>query len=467
MKPKTRRTLKKVFLNVTAGLFALIFTGNVIAGENAGQINQVLGTKTSETISTLPAGQEEGYARYFESNFSSIAELKAAGEAKVREVEGEGIVLLKNENGVLPIPATTKKIVVLGENAIKPMAVGGNSSSLKARYEISPLDGIREAFPEAEVIYERAYQGDPAVTGYNYSTYDISDARSPEQLLADALAAVKGADRVIFVGGLNKSKFQDCEGRDRQEYGLPYGQDEVISAIADSHPDMIYVNVSGSPVAMPWIDKVHAVVQAWYLGSETGHALADVLSGKVNPSGKLPFTFPVRLEDGPIKTGRQYPGIAPEEGEKYWQEEYTEGLYVGYRWYDVQNIKPLFAFGHGLAYTTFEYGQATLSSRRFRGDKVTVSIPVTNTGKVAGGEVIQVYVSDREASLDRPVKELKGFDKVYLEPGQTRTVKIELDRRALSFFDPEKHEWIAEKGDFDILIGSASDDIRTSVKLTL
>ena len=178
-------------------------------------------------------------------------------------------------------------------------------------------------------------------------------------------------------------------------------------------------------------------------------------------------TFPVRLEDGPIKTERQYPGIAPEEGEIIWQEEYTEGLYVGYRWYDAQKIMPLFAFGHGLSYTTFEYGQAKLSSRRFRGDKVIVSIPVTNTGKVAGAEVIQVYVSDREASVERPVKELKGFDKVYLEPGQTRTVKIELDRRALSFYDPEKHEWIAEKGDFDILVGSASDDIRTSVKLTL
>lgn len=207
------------------------------------------------------------------------------------------------------------------------------------------------------------------------------DVRSPEQLLADALAAVKGADRVIFVGGLNKSKFQ-----------------------------------------------------AWYLGSETGHALSAVLSGKVNPSGKLPFTFPVRLEDGPIKSARQYPGIAPADGEKYWQEEYTEGLYVGYRWYEAQNIRPLFAFGHGLSYTAFEYGQAKLSSRRFHGDKVTVSIPVTNTGKVAGAEVVQVYVSDR---------------------------------RALSFFDPVKHEWVAEEGDFDILIGSASDDIRTSVKLTL
>lgn len=390
-----------------------------------------------------------------------------AHSADARRIAEEGIVLLKNENAVLPIPASAKKIVVLGENAIKPMAVGGNSSSLKARYEISPLDGIREAFPEAKVIYERAYQGDPTVKGYNYGTYDITDARSAEQLLADALAAVKGADYVIFVGGLNKSKFQDCEGRDRTQYGLPYGQDDVISAIAESYPDMIYVNISGSPVAMPWIDKVRAVVQAWYLGSETGHALADILSGKVNPSGKLPFTFPVRLDDGPIKTERQYPGIAPDEGEKIWQEEYTEGLYVGYRWYDAQKIMPLFAFGHGLSYTTFEYGRAKLSSRRFRGDKVAVSIPVTNTGKVAGAEVIQVYVSDREASVERPVKELKGFDKVYLEPGQTRTVKIELDRRALSFYDPEKHEWTAEKGDFDILVGSASDDIRTSVKLTL
>ncbi len=383
--------------------------------------------------------------------------------ADARRIGGEGIVLLKNEDAVLPVKASARKIVVLGENAIKPMAVGGSSSSLKARYEVSPLEGIRSAFPDAEVVYERAYQGEPTIKGYNYSLYDITDPRPAEKLLEDALAALEGADYVIFVGGLNKAKGQDCEGRDRTEYGLPYGQDTVIEAIADAFPGLIYVNVSGSPVAMPWLDKVPAAVQAWYLGSETGNALADVLSGKVNPSGKLPFTFPRKLEDCPIKTETQYPGIEGEDG--IWQEEYSEGIYVGYRWYEARNIEPLFAFGHGLSYTTFEFGKAKLSSRKFNGNSVTVSVPVTNTGSVAGAEVVQVYVSDLKASVDRPVKELKGFDKVYLEPGETKTVKIELDRRAFSFFDADLHEWVAEKGDFDILVGSASNDIRTSVKL--
>lgn len=379
----------------------------------------------------------------------------------------EGIVLLKNDNAVLPVSADARKIVVLGENAIKPMAVGGSSSSLKARYELSPLEGIKAAFPDAEVVYERAYQGEPTIKGYNYSLYDLTDPRPAEQMLADALAAVQDADYVIFFGGLNKAKYQDCEGRDRLDYTLPYGQDAVVEALAAVRSDLIYVNVSGSPVAMPWIAKVSAAVQAWYLGSETGNALADVLSGKVNPSGKLPFTFPASLGDCPIRTELQYPGIAPEEEKGIWEQEYTEGIYVGYRWYEAQNIKPLFAFGHGLSYTTFEYGEASLSSKRFHGNGVTVSVPVTNTGKVAGAEVVQVYVSDLEASVDRPVKELKGFAKVYLEPGQTKTVKVELDKRAFSFFDVARHEWVAEEGDFDILVGAASDDIRTRVRMKM
>lgn len=387
--------------------------------------------------------------------------------ADARAIADAGIVLLKNDGEVLPMKQAPARIVVLGENAIKPMAVGGSSSSLKARYEVSILDGIRAAFPESEVIYERAYQGEPTIKGYNYSLYDITDPRTAEELLADALAAVRDADYVIFAGGLNKAKNQDCEGRDRLEYGLPYGQDAVIDSLAAVRNDIIFINVSGSPVAMPWIDKVPAVLQAWYLGSETGNALADVLTGKVNPSGKLPFTFPVSYGDCPIKTDLQYPGIAPEEEKGIWQEEYTEGIYVGYRWYEANGIKPLFAFGHGLSYTTFEYGDVKLSSRNMSGDSVTASVSVTNTGKVPGAETVQLYVSDVEASVDRPVKELKGFSKVYLEPGQTRTVKFKLTRRDLSFFDAAQHCWVAEKGEFEIIAAAASDDVRSSARLWL
>lgn len=385
--------------------------------------------------------------------------------ADCRKIGSEGIVLLKNENNVLPLKADAKKIVVLGENAIRPMVAGGSSSSLKTKREVSPLDGIRNAFPEAEILYERAYVGEVKLTGnYNYGLYDLSDSRTPEQILADALAAVKDADYVIFIGGLNKNKNQDCEGRDRLSYDLPYGQNEVIAALAAARPDMIYVNISGTAVAMPFVNDVAAVVQAWYLGSEAGNALADVMTGKVNPSGKLPFTFPYVMSDGPVKTEEQYPGLPQDE--RFYQVYYSEGIYVGYRWYEAKEVKPMFAFGHGLSYTTFEYGQPTASSKTM-GKTLKIKVPVTNTGSVAGAEVVQLYIHDVEASVDRPVKELKGFDKVFLEPGQTKTVEFEIDRQALSFFDADKHEWVAEPGEFKALVAASSDDIRGEVSFRL
>jgi beta-glucosidase len=378
--------------------------------------------------------------------------------ADCRKIGAAGVVLLKNEGGVLPMRSDARKIVVLGENAIRPMVVGGSSSSLKTKYEISPLQGIQDAYPDAEVVYQRAYQGEPKLTGsYNYGLYDLTDPRSAEQLLADALAAVKDADYVIFFGGLNKNKCQDCEGRDRLDYHLPYGQDGVIAALAAARPDMIYVNLSGSPVAMPFVNDVAAILQGWYLGSETGHALADVLTGKVNPSGKLPFTFPRELEDGPIKTERQYPGI--EETPGLWQTYYDEGIYVGYRWYDKQDVTPLWAFGYGLSYTTFEYGKASLSSGTMN-KQLTVKVPVTNTGKVAGAEVVQLYVSACEPAVDRPVRELKGFEKVWLEPGQTKTVSITFDRDALARFDADAHQWVVDAGTYKALVAASSRDIR-------
>ena len=381
-----------------------------------------------------------------------------------RKIGAAGVVLLKNDGNILPMKSDPAKIVVLGENAIKPMVVGGSSSSLKAQHETSVLDGIRAAYPNAEVVYERAYQGEPTIRGYNYSLYDITDPREPQQMVDDALAAVQDADYVIFVGGLNKAKLQDCEGKDRLEYGLPYGQDDIIRKIAQARPDMIYVNVSGSPVAMPWVDEVPAIVQAWYLGSETGNALADVLTGKVNPSGKLPFTFPAALSDCPVTTEQQYPGILGEDG--IYQAYYTEDIYVGYRWYETKDIKPLFAFGYGLSYTTFEYGTAKSSSKNMK-NTLTITVPVTNTGSVAGAEVVQLYIADKEASVDRPVKELKGFEKVWLEPGQTKTVRFEIGRDALSFYDEATHSWVAEKGEFEAMICAAADDVRSVVGFTL
>ncbi|MBO8471032.1 MAG: glycoside hydrolase family 3 C-terminal domain-containing protein [Bacteroidetes bacterium] len=389
--------------------------------------------------------------------------------AAARKIGGEGIVLLKNEGGLLPMDMDNAgKILVVGENAIKMMTVGGGSSSLKVQREISPLDGIRErAGRNVEVVYERGYVGD--VTGeYNGVTtgQDLSESRSAEQLIADAVAQAKDADYVVFVGGLNKSAHQDCEDSDRYGLGLPYGQDKVIEALAEANSNLIVVNVSGNAVAMPWVDKVPAVLQAWFIGSEAGHAIADVLSGDVNPSGKLPFTFPARIEDVPAHIFGEYVGVASRDTVDV---EYKDGIYVGYRWTDMQKkTRPLFAFGHGLSYTSFEYGEPELDSTEMTIDStVTVRVKVTNTGDRAGRETVQMYVGDRKSSLSRPVKELKGFEKVTLAPGESATVSFTVDRDDLSFFDPDRHEWVAEPGKFDIYIAAAADDVRGKVTFEL
>ena len=386
-----------------------------------------------------------------------------------RKIGGEGIVLLKNEEDLLPMKVEAgMKILVVGENAIKMMTVGGGSSSLKVQREISPLEGIAERFGDvAEVVYERGYVGD--VTGeYNGVTtgQNLKESRTAEELIADAVAAAEDADYVIFVGGLNKSNHQDCENTDRAGLGLPYGQDAVIEALAAATDRLIVVNISGNAVAMPWAREVPSILQGWYIGSEAGHAIADVLSGDVNPSGKLPFTFPAKLEDVPAHSLGEYTGVSRQDTVDI---RYNDGIYVGYRWADLQKkTKPLFAFGHGLSYTEFEYGKPVLDSEEMNQDgTVTVSVEVSNVGEREGQEVVQLYVGDRKSSLPRPLKELKGFSKISLAPGESRVVDFTVDRDDLSFFDPEKHEWVAEPGVFDIYIGAASDDIRGKVSFRL
>ena len=383
--------------------------------------------------------------------------------AAARRIAGEGMVLLKNEGGVLPIDlGRAKTIAVVGENAIKMMTVGGGSSSLKVRHEYTPLEGIRAAAAgKAEVIYERGYVGD--VTGdYNgvKTGQDLSESRSEAQLIADAAAAARKADAVIFVGGLNKSNHQDCEGDDRLQYGLPYAQDKVIGALAEANPNLAVVIVSGNAVAMPWIDRVPAVLEAWFSGSEAGNALADVVFGAVNPSGKLPFTFPVRLEDNGAHTLGEYPGAD--------KVKYNESIFVGYRWHDKEQLKPLFAFGHGLSYTAFAVGNVKADRTTLAPNgSIRISADVTNTGDRAGAEVVQLYIGDEQSSLPRPVKELKGFQKVSLNPGQTRTVTFEITSGMLQYYDDAKGAWVAEPGAFTAYVGAASDDIRGTVEFEL
>lgn len=390
--------------------------------------------------------------------------------AAARRIGAEGIVLLRNKGNLLPLdPSKPQNILVVGENAVKMMTVGGGSSSLKVQRETSPLDGLRAQAPAGStVVWERGYVGDP--TGeYNGVTsgQDLSESRSADRLIADAADAARRADVVIFVGGLNKATGQDCEDSDRESLALPYNQDAVIEALVAANPRTVVVNVSGNAVAMPWADKVPAILQAWFLGSESGNSLADVIFGHVNPSGKLPMTFPVRLDDVAAHAVGEYPGTKRADSDIV-DIRYNEGVMVGYRWFDTKKIRPLFAFGHGLSYTTFGYGKLSADASKIGPDgAMTLSVDVTNTGSRAGAETVQLYISDTKASVKRPAKELKNFAKIYLEPGQTKTVTFTVRPSDLAFFDAGAHAWKAEPGEFRAHVGAASDDIRSSLRFVL
>jgi beta-glucosidase len=370
-----------------------------------------------------------------------------AHQDTARRIAEEGIVLLKNEGGALPLDdAKIKSVAVIGENAVQLQAYGGGSARVKAFYEITPLEGIvRRAGQRVNVTYSTGYSPEP-----------------DPNLIDRAVQAASQADVAIIVGGLNHSKYFDAEASDRKDLKLPYRQDELIQRVVEANPRTIVVFLGGGPMEMgPWLAKVPAVMMAWYPGMEGGNALARVLFGDVNPSGKLPCTFPKRLEDSPAHALGAYPG-------KNGQEVYLEGILVGYRWFDTKKIEPLFPFGYGLSYTNFKYSSLNLSEGKDpKGPVVTAEFEIENTGTREGGEVAQIYVNQAQPRLPRPVKELKGFQKVFLKPGEKQRVSIPIERSAFAYYDPDKKGWIAEKGEFTILIGSSSRDIRLESKFTL
>ena len=387
------------------------------------------------------------------------------------KIAQEGIVLLKNERNLLPLDLSkSKRILVVGENAIKMMTVGGGSSSLKVQKEILPLDGLAAQCAKfgVQCDYARGYVGD-TVQSYNGVTVgrSIAETRSSEELLAEAVEKAKGADYVIVFGGLNKSNYQDCEGHDRQQYGLPYAQDQLLEALAKVNKNLVYVNISGNGVAMPWVKSVPAIMQGWFIGSEAGEALASVLVGDANPSGKLPFTWYQRLDDCGAHALNAFPGVWCDDY-KIIDEEYKEGIYVGYRWTDKQKIRPLFAFGHGLSYTTFKLGKLMADKQQLSaGGQISFTVNVTNTGSRAGSETVQLYISDKQCSADRPVKELKAFQKVFLQPGESQDVTLTIGCDALSFYNEAKGEWTAEPGAFEALVGTASDNLTGKISFEL
>ena len=376
------------------------------------------------------------------------------------EVATEGIVLLKNGTGkkqpaLLPIPqGKYKRILVVGDNATRNLMLGGGSSELKVQRVVSPLDGIKAKFGE-DVVYAQGYtSGRPM-----YGRADVIPQTTVDSLRNDAVEKAMNADLVIFVGGLNKNHFQDCEGGDRLSYGLPFGQNDLIEALLKVNKNLVAVIISGNAVEMPWVKEIPSIIQSWYLGSVGGEALADVLSGDVNPSGKLPFSYPVKLEDCPAHFFGEisYPGDSI-------RQEYKEDILVGYRWYDTKKIRPLFPFGYGMSYTTFEYSKPVVSAKTMNADgSIDLTVRIRNTGKIAGKEIVQLYVGDEECSVLRPVKELKNFRKVRLLPNEEKEVKFTIKPEALQFFDDKQHTWVAEPGKFKAYIAASSSDIRGTV----
>lgn len=401
------------------------------------------------------------------------------------EIAQKSIVLLKNEGRTLPITDDVKKIAIIGQNAVLTTAAGGVGAGVKTLYEISPLEGIRNrAGDKVEVVYAPGYKNyirqnrwseDPGPL----ETTDMSEPADPA-LLAEAVALAAEADMVIFFGGTNKSI--ETEGSDRKNIDLPCGQNEIIRALHEVNPNVVTVLISGGPTDLRILDEYSpAIIQGWWNGMEAGTALAEVLFGDIAPSGKLPFTFPLKLEDSPAYAMGNFPGensgrdlftlmyrleetgYSREEIQAYIanlpdpESRYTEGIFVGYRWYDTKDVPVMYAFGHGLSYVDFEYG--AISCKR-RNDRICVRFELSNLSEMEADEVVQLYVRRPDSKIERPVKELKAFDRVTLKAGETKKVMLEFPMNELAHWDINTGAWVIEPGVVEILVGSGSDDIR-------
>jgi beta-glucosidase len=384
-------------------------------------------------------------------------------QAVARRVAEESMVLLKNEKFLPLKPAKLKTIAIIGVNAVGKFTSGGGSANIKAPYEITALEGISNRLGAGvKLVYAPGY-----VSPGGRGRRDRGDAAAPvtgssTNLVAQAVAAATSADAVIYIGGLNHNGGYDTEGSDRRDLKLPGGQDALLTEIVKANPKTVVVFLGGGAVEMgSWLAKTPALLYAWYPGLEGGNALAAVLFGDVNPSGKLPCTFPRQLADSPAHALHAYPGTNG-------TVTYTEGLLVGYRWYDAKNIEPLFPFGYGLSYTQFKYSKLKLTPDPAGRAGVTVQFELRNTGARAGAEAAQIYVQPLKPSVARPLRELKSFAKVSLQPGERTTISVHLDQRAFAYYDPDKKGWVAEKGSYRILVGGSSRklDLKGDCRLT-
>jgi len=367
--------------------------------------------------------------------------------------------LLKNEDNFFPIK--DKKgitIAVIGENATRNMTHGGGSSQLKPLFEISPLQGIKERYKNATIIHTMGYESGDSV-------YDqvLPATLNQDSLYVKAIEVAKKADIVLFIGGLNKSHHQDSEGDDREIFALPYGQEKLINGISAVNKNLGFLLVTGNAVEMPWVSKTKGILQTWYLGSMAGYAIADVVSGDVNPSGKLPFSFPKKLKDNAaISFGKNsYPGDGVDQ-------YYKEDILVGYRWFDTKKITPQYAFGYGLSYSDFKISDLKINQKKYtKKDAIKVTFNVANIGDREGAEVVQVYVGKHKSKVKRALKELKGFAKVDLNKGDKKSVTITIDAKTLAYYNPEISDWSLEKGVYYLYVGNASNNIVTKIKFSL
>ena len=411
-----------------------------------------------------------------------------------KKVAERSIVLLKNE-GMLPIAKEVKKIAVIGQNAVLKTQSGGMGAGVKALYEVTPLEGIRKrAGADVEVTYAPGYKNfpgrrwGPAPAEPNPLEAAAIDEPADPALLTEAVALAKDADLVIFFGGTNKSI--ETEGSDRQNIDLPTGQNEVVAALHEANPKLVTVLISGGPTDLRQLEPVSpAIVQGWWNGTEGGTALAEVLFGDIAPSGKLPFTFPARLEDSPAYAMGNFPDpngaggdlfslmfrpdvlkMSPEERQKFIDSlpkpvsKYTERFYVGYRWFDTKDVKPMYAFGHGLSYVEFEYDDLKAVVGK---DAVKISFKLENEGSMPADEVVQLYVHRIDSKVEWPAKELKAFQHVSLAAGETKVVNLEIPLKDLRYWNETTNAWDLEHGKLQLLLGSASDDIRETAEVTI
>ena len=376
-----------------------------------------------------------------------------------RHVATDGIVLLKNKENFFPIKDNKDlTIAIIGENATRSMTAGGGSSELKPKFEISPLDGIKARYKHATITHAMGYQTGPS--RYNQV---IPPTLNLDSLKTEAIKTAKNADIVLFVGGLNKSHLQDCEGDDRLQFGLPFGQEDLLNDIYNVNKNIGFILVTGNAIEMPWLDKVNALLETWYLGSMSGHAIAAIISGDVNPSGKLPFSFPVKLEDNAAHSF----GTSSYPGENMTQY-YKEDILVGYRWHDTKKIKPLYAFGYGLSYTSFTLSDIKTDKKVYtQEDSITVSCSLKNTGTINGSEVIQVYIGKPKSKVKRALKELKGFQKTNLKPSEESIINANIPVKSLAYYDETISDWNIEKGEYIVYIGNASDNISKKIKISI